>query len=100
MIVRGRRDSLRELWRRVFRRVGHLGGVSVRSQFGIIVVGVIDANVSPYYLINYSSSRKCIISVVCVKIGNGMQLNTTISLKVYLMAVLDNYSDSSANEDN
>ena len=37
------------------------------------------------------SSKKCVIPVVCVKIGNGMQSNTTISLKVYLMAVLDNY---------
>jgi len=51
-----KRDSLRELWKGVFRRVVHLGGVSVQSQFGIIVVGVIDANVSPYYLINSSSS--------------------------------------------
>ena len=34
---------------------------------------------------------KCVIPVVCVKIGNGMQSNTTVSLKVYLMAILDNY---------
>ena len=35
--------------------------------------------------------RKCLIPVVCVNIGNGMQSNTTISLTVYLMAILDNY---------
>ena len=40
----------------MFRRMGHLGGFSVPSQFGIIVVGVIDAKVSPYYLINSFSS--------------------------------------------
>ena len=34
-------------------------------------------------------SRKCDIAVVCVKIGKGMQSNTTISLTVYLMAILD-----------
>ena len=39
----------------------------------------------------YISTRKRVIPVVCVKIGNGMQSNTTISLKVYLMAILDNY---------
>jgi len=36
-------------------------------------------------------TRKCVVLVVCVKIGNGMQSNTTISLKAYLMAILDNY---------
>jgi len=36
-------------------------------------------------------TRKCVILVVCVKIGNGMQSNTTTSLTVYLMAILDNY---------
>ena len=36
-------------------------------------------------------SRKCVIPVVCVIIGNGMQSNTTISIKVYLMAILDNH---------
>ena len=28
---------------------------------------------------------------VCVKIGKGMQSNTTVLIKVYLMAILDNY---------
>jgi len=37
------------------------------------------------------NSRKCAIPVVCVKIGKGMQSNTTTSIKVYLMAILDNY---------
>ena len=36
-------------------------------------------------------SRKCIIPVVGVKLGNVMQSNTTISMKVYLMATLDMY---------
>jgi len=36
-------------------------------------------------------SMKCVIPVVCVKIGKGMQSNTTVSHKVYLMAILDNY---------
>jgi len=36
-------------------------------------------------------STKCVIPIVCVKIGNGMQSNTIISLEVYLMAILDNY---------
>jgi len=29
--------------------------------------------------------------VMCVKIGKGMQSNTTVSIKVYLMAILDNH---------
>ena len=29
---------------------------------------------------------ECVIPVVCVKIVNGMQSNTTVSIKVYLMA--------------
>jgi len=36
-------------------------------------------------------SRKCVIPVVCVKIEKGMLSNTTVSIKVYLMAILDNY---------
>jgi len=36
-------------------------------------------------------SRKGVIPVVCVKIGKGMYSNTTVSIKVYLMAILDNY---------
>ena len=36
-------------------------------------------------------SRKFVIPVVCVTLGNGMQSNTTVSLKVYLRAILDNY---------
>ena len=36
-------------------------------------------------------TRKCVISVVCVKTGNGMQSNTTMPIKVYLMAILENY---------
>ena len=36
-------------------------------------------------------SWKCVIPVVCVKIGKGMQSNTTMPIKVYLMAILDNY---------
>ena len=36
-------------------------------------------------------SRKCVIPVVRVKIGKGMLSNTTMSIKVYLMAILDNY---------
>ena len=31
------------------------------------------------------------IADVRVEIGKGMQSNTTVSLKVYLMAILDNY---------
>jgi len=38
---------------------------------------------------NLNECRKCVIPVVFVKIGNGMQSNTTVSLKVYLMAMLD-----------
>jgi len=37
------------------------------------------------------TSRKCVIPVVCVKIGKGMLSNTTMSIKVYLVAMLDNY---------
>ena len=33
----------------------------------------------------------CVIPVVCVKIGKGMQSNKNMSFKVYLMAILDNY---------
>ena len=36
-------------------------------------------------------SGKYVIPVVCVKIGKGMQSNTAVSIKVYLMAILDNY---------
>ena len=36
-------------------------------------------------------SGKCVIPVVFVKIGKGMQSNTTVSIKVYLMAIPDNY---------
>jgi len=36
-------------------------------------------------------SRKCVIPVVCVKIGKAMLSDTTMSIKVYLMAILDNY---------
>jgi len=32
-----------------------------------------------------------VIPVVCVKIGKVMKSNTTMSMKVYLMAILDNY---------
>jgi len=39
-------------------------------------------------MLNY---RKCVIRVVCVKLGNGMQSKTTMSHKLYLMAILDNY---------
>ena len=48
---------------------------------------------SPKAQINRSGvkCRKCVIPVVYVKIGKGMQSNTTILLKVYLMAILDNY---------
>jgi hypothetical protein len=42
-------------------------------------------------LYNVILSWKCVIPVVCVKIGNGIQSNTTVSIKVYLMALLDNY---------
>ena len=34
-----------------------------------------------------TGSRKCVIPVVCVKIGNGMQSNTTVSHEVYLMTI-------------
>ena len=34
---------------------------------------------------------KCVIPVVCVKTGKAVQSNTTVSIKVYLMAILDNY---------
>ena len=42
-------------------------------------------------------SRKSVIPVACVKIGNGVKIgncvqsNRTVPLKVYLMAILDNY---------
>jgi len=36
--------------------------------------------------------RKCVIPILCVKIGKGMQSNTIMSIKVYLMAILDNYT--------
>jgi hypothetical protein len=29
--------------------------------------------------------------IVCVKTGKGMKSNTTVSIKVYLMGILDNY---------
>jgi len=35
--------------------------------------------------------RKCVTPVLCVKIGKGMYSNTTMSIKVYLMSILDNY---------
>ena len=36
-------------------------------------------------------SRKCVIPVLCVTIGKVMQSNTTMLIKAYLMAILDNY---------
>jgi len=46
------------------------------------------------HLTKVSVSSKCVIPVVCVcvKTGKGTQSNTTMSLKVYLMAILDNYT--------
>jgi len=34
-------------------------------------------------------ARKCVIRVVCVKLGKGMQSNTTVSYEVYLMTVVE-----------
>jgi len=34
---------------------------------------------------------KSVIPVLCAKTGKGMQSNTTVSIKIYLMAILDNY---------
>jgi len=39
----------------------------------------------------HKESRKCVVLVVCVKIGNGTLSNTTMSIKMYLMSILDNY---------
>ena len=49
-----------------------------------------------YYMIlqiikDYTESWKCVIPVVCVQIWKGMHSNTTMSIMVYLMAILDNY---------
>jgi len=41
-----------------------------------------------------------VIPVVCVKIGKSMQSNTTMSVKVYLMSILDNYMFRPLLEDN
>ena len=41
--------------------------------------------------VNTRKTWKCVIPVVCVKIGKGMQSNTTMSIKIYLMTILDNY---------
>jgi len=40
------------------------------------------------YLEVMAAYRKCVIPVVCVKIGKGMYSSTTLSLKLYLVAVL------------
>jgi len=40
---------------------------------------------------DYTESWKCVIHIVCVQIWKGMQSNTTMSITVYLMAILDNY---------
>ena len=56
-----------------------------RKLLGIISV---DFDASDQLLI---IARKCVIPVVCVKIGKGMLSNTTMPIKVYLMAILDNY---------
>ena len=36
-------------------------------------------------------SRKCVMPVVFVKTGKGMQSNRTMAIKVYLMTILDSY---------
>jgi len=46
------------------------------------------------FILRYSlsqRSRKCVIPVVCMKLGNGIQSNTAVSQKLYLVTIMGNY---------
>ena len=63
-------------------------GISAISSFIISCLPIFYLRI---YRVKFTEVFGSVSCPFCVKIGNGMQSNTTVSIKLYFMAIPDNY---------